>query len=300
MRKDIQFKTEDGVTLRGWHYLPDGRRGKVPTIVMAHGFSAVKEMYLDRFAEAFAAAGLGSVVFDNRNFGASDGEPRQEIDPWRQVRDYRDAITYAETVEETDADRIGIWGSSYSGGHVLVVGAIDRRVKCVVAQVPLASGHGNARRLIRADYLGSVQKLFEDDRRARMAGGAPGMIPVVAEDPAAPSALPTPDSWTWFTETGKSRAPSWKNEVTLRSVEMFTEYEPGSYASFISPTPLLMVVALGDVLTVADLALAAYETALEPKRLVTLSGAHFDAYVKDFDSASKPAVEWFSQHLASK
>jgi hypothetical protein len=45
----------------------------------------------------------------------------------------------------------------------------------------------------------------------------------VAEDPAAPSALPTPDSWTWFIETGKSRAPSWKNEVTLRSVEMFTE-----------------------------------------------------------------------------
>ena len=72
MRKDIEFKTEDGVTLRGWHYLPDGRRGKVPTIVMAHGFSAVKEMYLDRFAEAFAAAGLGSVVFDSRNFGASD------------------------------------------------------------------------------------------------------------------------------------------------------------------------------------------------------------------------------------
>ena len=58
MRKDIEFKTEDGVTLRGWHYLPDGRRGKVPTIVMAHGFSAVKEMYLDRFAEAFAAGGL--------------------------------------------------------------------------------------------------------------------------------------------------------------------------------------------------------------------------------------------------
>src|SRR5271167_4250398 len=110
MRKDIEFKTEDGVTLRGWHYLPDGRRGKVPTIVMAHGFSAVKEMYLDRFAEAFAAAGLGAVVFDNRNFGASDGEPRQEIDPWRQVRDYRDAITYAETLPETDADRIGIWG----------------------------------------------------------------------------------------------------------------------------------------------------------------------------------------------
>src|SRR5262249_33460852 len=62
---------------------------------MAHGFSAVKEMYLDRFAEAFAAGGLGALVFDNRNFGASDGEPRQHVDPWQQVRDYRDAITFA-------------------------------------------------------------------------------------------------------------------------------------------------------------------------------------------------------------
>src|SRR5271169_6844445 len=93
MRKDVEFKAQDGVTLKAWHYLPDQRSGKVPTIVMAHGFSAVKEMYLDKFAEVFAAAGLGALVFDNRNFGASGGEPRKEIDPWEQVRDYRDAIT---------------------------------------------------------------------------------------------------------------------------------------------------------------------------------------------------------------
>ena len=132
MRKDIEFKTQDGVTLRGWHYLPDKRAGKCATVVMAHGYSAVKEMYLDKFAESFTSAGLAAIVFDNRNFGASDGQPRQEIDPQKQISDYRDAITYAETLAETDPARIGIWGSSYSGGHVLVVGAIDRRVKCVV------------------------------------------------------------------------------------------------------------------------------------------------------------------------
>src|SRR5919204_1684873 len=114
MRKDIGFKTEDGVTLRGWLYLPDRTAGPVPTVVMAHGFSAVKEMYLDRFAEVFAAGGLNVLVFDNRCFGASDGEPRQEIDPWAQVRDYRHAITYLYTVPEVDPGRIGIWGSSYS------------------------------------------------------------------------------------------------------------------------------------------------------------------------------------------
>ena len=156
MRKDVAFNTEDGITIRAWHYVPEEQRGKVPTIVMAHGFSAVKEMYLDWFAEAFAAAGLASVVFDNRNFGASDGSPRQEVDPWQQVRDYRDAITYAETLKETDPERVGIWGTSYSGGHVLAVGALDRRVKCVVSQVPLVSGPENARRLIRhASLLGA-------------------------------------------------------------------------------------------------------------------------------------------------
>src|SRR6266566_5155515 len=299
LRQDIEFNAE-GTTLRGWLYTPDAGVRPFPTIVMVHGFSAVKEMYLDSFAQVFADAGLGALVFDNRNFGASDGEPRQELGPWQQVSDYRDAITFAETLPETDPARIGIWGSSYSGGHVMVVGAIDRRVKCVVAQVPLASGHDNARRLIRADYLAGVQQMFADDRRARMAGKPPAMIPVVAEDPAAPSALPTPDSWKWFTETGRSRAPSWKNEVTLRSVEMFTEYEPGSYAAFISPTPLMMVVALGDALTVADLALGAYERALEPKRLVTLPGGHFDAYVKDFEASAGPATEWFTQHLLAE
>jgi uncharacterized protein len=297
MRKNIAIKTEDGITLRGWHYLPEQARGAVPTIVMAHGFSAVKEMYLDKFAEGFAAAGLASVVFDNRNFGASEGEPRQEIDPWRQVRDYREAITYAETLPETDRNRIGIWGSSYSGGHVLVVGAIDRRVKCVVSQVPLASGHRTIQRLVRADMIAQMQAMFAEDRRNRFEGKPPTMVPVVGEDPMAPSALPTPDSWKWFTETGRSRAPGWRNEVTLRTLEMLSEYEPATYIANISPTPLLMVVALQDHLAVADLALAAYERALEPKRLVTLPGGHFEAYVEAFDAASGAATEWFRSHL---
>jgi dienelactone hydrolase len=296
MRTDVEFDAE-GTTLRGWLYVPDGASGPVPTVVMAHGFSAVKEMYLDRFAEAFGEAGLGALVFDNRNFGASDGEPRQEIDPWEQVRDYRDAITYATTLPEVDAERIGIWGSSYSGGHVLVVGAIDRRVRCVACQVPLISGHRNARRIVRSDFIAAVGGMFDDDRAARYAGGAPAMIPVVDADPMAPSALPTADSYEWFTETGATRAPSWRNEVTLRSVEMCWEDEPGAYIQGVSPTPLLMVVAAGDHLTVCVLAIEEYEQAREPKKLVVLSGGHFDAYVADFAAASGAAAGWFTEHL---
>lgn len=297
MRSDIEFKTEDGVTLRGWFYRPDKASGRLPTIVMAHGFSALKENYLDKYAEVYAAAGLNALVFDNRNFGASGGEPRQHIDPWRQVNDYRDAITYAATRPDVDENAIGVWGSSYSGAHVLVLGAIDRRIKCVASQVPLISGHRNARRLIRADIIAAVQGMFVEDRKARLAGQPRGMIAVVSNDPAVPCALPTPDSYEWFTETHKLRAPAWKNEVTLQSVELFTEYEPGAYIEYVSPTPLLMVVAAGDHLTVADEAIAAYNRALEPKQLVLLKGGHFDAYVKDFAAASGAARDWFARHL---
>jgi fermentation-respiration switch protein FrsA (DUF1100 family) len=297
-RRDIEFNAE-GVTLRGWFYQGEGASGRAPTVVMAHGFSAVKEMYLDSFAEVFAAAGLNALVFDNRNFGASDGEPRQEIDPWQQVRDYRHAITYAGTLDEVDATRIGVWGSSYSGAHALVVGAIDRRVKAVVAQVPLVSGSANIAELVRADFRAGFREMFDADRAARFAGDPPAMVPVVAEDPLAPSALPTPDSWTWFSETGKTRAPSWRNEVTLRTVEMLGEYEPGSYIRRISPTPLLLVVAREDHLTPAHLAIEAYEQAREPKKLVIIPGGHFDAYVDSFEEFSTPERDFFVEHLSA-
>jgi fermentation-respiration switch protein FrsA (DUF1100 family) len=295
-RRDVAFDAE-GVTLRGWFHPAENTSGRRPTVVLAHGFSAVKEMYLDAFAEVFAAAGLNALVFDNRCFGASDGEPRQEIDPWQQVRDYRHAITYASTLDDVDSTRIGVWGSSYSGGHVFVVGAIDRRVKAVVAQVPMVSGSANVAELVRADFRAGFREQFDADRAARFAGDPPAMVPVVAEDPLAPSALPTPDSWLWFTETGKTRAPTWRNEVTLRTVEMLGEYEPGTYIGRISPTPLLMIVARDDHLTPAHLAIDAYEHARQPKELVILPGGHFDAYTSAFDAASGPARDWFVEHL---
>ena len=297
MRQDIAFNAE-GATLRGWLYTPETGQGPFPTVVMAHGFSAVKEMYLDSYAEVFARAGLAALVFDNRCFGASDGEPRLEIDPGAQVRDYRHAITYARTRREVDRERIGVWGSSYSGGHALVLGAIDRRIRCVVSQVPLISGYRDILRLVRADNIAPLRALFDQDREARFAGQAPQMVPVVTNDPMGTAALPTADSYDWFIQTGQTRAPAWKNEVTVRTLELLMEYEPGSYIERISPTPLLMLIAAQDHLAVADEAFAAFNRALEPKRLVVLPGGHFEAYVgPGFQQASQAACDWFTQHL---
>lgn len=295
-QQDIEFDAE-GTTIRGWFFPAAGTTGKAPTVVMAHGFTAVKEMELDRYAEVFSANGLNVLVHDHRGFGDSDGTPRQEIDPWAQIRDYRHAITYASTLDGVDPQRIGVWGSSYSGGHALVVGAIDRRVTAVVSQVPLISGYDNYRALVRADFIDSYQTLFDTDRANRFAGKEPATVPVVAANPMDPAALPSPDSWTWFTETSKNRAPNWKNEVTVRSLEMMTEYNPIDYIAKIAPTPLLLMPAHNDVVAPTTFTLRAYEEAREPKKLTILPGGHYDAYGPGFETSSNAALEWFLTHL---
>ncbi|OJU15262.1 MAG: acetylxylan esterase [Afipia sp. 62-7] len=295
MRTDIEFNA-DGTILRGWHYVPDQGQGPFPTVIMAHGSAALKEQYLDRYAEVFAAAGLASIVYDHRNFGASDGNVRQEIDPVLQMRDYRNAITFALTLPNVDPDRIGAWGTSLSGGHVLMLAALDGRGKCVVAQVPPISGGAGALRRTRADHMAASRARFDEDRKNRFAGKPPGTMPLVAQDPTVACFNGGADAWEFFQESLKV-APNRKNEVTLRSAEMLREYEPGSYIERISPTPLLMIVGNRDVLTATDLALQAYNRALEPKKLVLFEGGHYDPYVKLFSISSSAARDWFVTHL---
>ena len=147
MRQDVTFLSE-GLKCAGWLYLRDDLRSgeRRPAIIMAHGFSAVKEMYLDAFAERFVAAGFVTLVFDYRYQGASEGEPRGRITPAEQHEDYRNAITWVSLRPEVDASRIGVWGSSYSGAHVLHLAAFDKRIKAAVSQVPLVNGMQNAQR----------------------------------------------------------------------------------------------------------------------------------------------------------
>jgi len=151
LRGDVEFGGFDGTVLRGWWYPPEGPE-LAPAVAIAHGFSAVKEMVLDRYAEDFREAGLGVLVYDNRNLGASDGEPRQQIDPWGQVRDYRSAIEWLAARPDVDAGRIGLWGSSFSGGEVIVVAACDERVKAAIANVPFAGLPGTDYGDTRARY----------------------------------------------------------------------------------------------------------------------------------------------------
>ncbi|NMN98386.1 alpha/beta hydrolase [Antrihabitans stalactiti] len=297
-REDIEFSA-DNVTLRGWFYPAEGVDTRAPVIVMVHGLSAVKEMYLDEYAESFSRAGLNVLVYDHRNFGASDGAPRQHIDSIVQARDLRHAITYATEREDVDPDRVGIWGSSHGGGLVLSVAAVDRRVRAVVAQVPFISGSGQLKRLVRPDFLPTVRTQLDSERRNIFHGGEPTLMPAVAADPLAPALMSSAESWEFFTTAAQDRAPSWRNEVTLSSLERIIEFEPGDGIHRISPSPLLMIVADQDISAYAELAFEAYERALEPKQLVVLSCGHFDVYTGSaFETSSKAAREHFVRALA--
>jgi fermentation-respiration switch protein FrsA (DUF1100 family) len=296
MRTDITFASE-GTTCRGWLYLPDDRAtaDRVPAVVMAHGFSAVKEMRLDRFAEVFAAAGLASVVFDYRGLGASDGEPRQDLDPYAQLRDYRNAISFARRRPEIDADRIGVWGSSYSGGHALMLGAWDRRLRAVVAQVPLIDAWEWMTRALGPAMRDAFVGETIAERERLYDGAAPRMVPVVG---APDAALGTPDAAEWF-EKMAALAPTWRNEVTARSWERIFEYSPLRWIDRIAPTPLLVVAAEQDVICPIDLVREAFARAGDPKKLVVLPVGHFDPYEAPcFADASRAAADWFATHLA--
>jgi len=125
--------------------------------------------------------------------------------------------------------------------------------------------------------MADLEARFEADRQARAGGSAAAMIPVVVADShISESALPTPDSFTFF--AGLEETTCWKNEVTLRSIELMRAYAPHHMIEHISPTPMLMVVADRDILTAADLSLKAFAKALEPKELLLLNGGHFEAY----------------------
>ncbi|WGS19209.1 MULTISPECIES: alpha/beta hydrolase [unclassified Bradyrhizobium] len=294
-RMKVEFPSCN-VMLRGLLLVPVKREGTLPGIVMAPGMSGVKEGSIYKYAEFFARGGFVVLAYDNINFGESEGEPRQEADPVLQRRGYRDAITFLSLRPEVDGGRIGIWGTSYSGGHVLEVAAHDRRVKCVVSQSGFSSGFQNFLRRVQPQQRNEVLAAQDADREARFLGQKPATIKAVSDDPAEPCAMPGQAAYSYFMDQAK-QAPNWKNELTLRSLDLLRGLENGAFTPYIMPTPLLMILSLDDELVPPDLSLRAYEAALQPKKLVLVPGNHFVPYAEEFGLTSNSARDWFTRHL---
>jgi fermentation-respiration switch protein FrsA (DUF1100 family) len=295
VREKVSFNSK-GLQCKGWLYVPDDMQGKkVPAIVMAHGLSAVKEQSLLDYASQFAAAGFATLVFDYRFFGESEGEPRCQLFPLEMVEDYRNAITWLSDQPEVDADRIGIWGTSFSGGYVLYTGSFDPRVKAVVAQVPHVSGprsrFSRSRERWQEDAMAMTERRVERYRTGRVS-----YIKVVAPEGEA-CIIPGKSAYDFFVGSQEA-APNWRNHLTRESLEKMREFDPAGYVDLMAPTSLLLIAAERDELIPLDAVKQVYERAADPKGLEVLPTTHFEIYYEPWLSkAAEAAIDWFKRYL---
>jgi len=299
LRTDVEFPDDRGNTLRGWLYLPEGpEAGPLPGVVMAHGFSATKEMALDAYAEIICGGGIAVLVYDHAHLGASDGEPRQLIDPWIQTRGYIAAIDWLTERPEVDADRLGAWGSSFSGGHVLVLGALDGRVRAVAANVSFV---GMARESGGAEERYVAMRAALDETTDRPVGRVVGPIAPVegpGSSPGGPVAMPQPEASEWFLTEGGRPPARWRNEVwTPDPATAPAVWDPAAAVPHLRGATLF-VVAEEDANAPPEDAYAAFAMAPAPKELVVVEGHHFVPYRGDaLVEAATAARDFFRRWL---
>lgn len=298
--EDVVFPSE-GAALRGLLYLPEQTGSRPPIIIMTHGTTATVRMVADRYAERFSAAGVAVLLYDHRNLGQSGGEPRDEINPWVQCRGYLDAINFVESLSTVDATRIAIWGDSYSAGEVILVGAIDDRVKAIVAQCPVCGAEVPSHEANRANFETIRETLLRGD-----VSGSPettiGPMPVVSSDQAGtPSLLPPIQAFRWFIDYGGRAGTYWNNRVTRCIPETPIPYSPALCAPYVR-APILMMVAPEDEMIHAnyDVARFAYDLMPEPKEWYDIRDGHFGLLYypgEVFEEATSRQIEFLQTWL---
>ncbi len=287
--------------LRGVLLLPEARNSKPPVVIMAHGTSATIHMVADKYAESFCRAGLAVLLYDHRNFGGSGGEPRQQINPWIQCRGYRDAINFAEALDDIDPDRIALWGDSYTGGQVIVVGAIDERVKAIAAQCPVCGTEPPSLDPDRANFE-VIRDTFISGDVGGSAETTTGPMPVVSFDQAdTPSLLKPTQAFRWFIDYGGRPGSRWSNSVTRVLPATRIAYNPVLCAPFVN-APMLMMVAPDDEMVHANYSVArlAFDLMPDPKEWYDIPGGHFGLLYHPsalFDEATRVQSAFYKRRL---
>jgi uncharacterized protein len=300
-RADAEFPS-GGETCAAWHYAGEGDgfatdRGRA-CVVMAPMLGGTRDCGLEPFAEAFAEAGLDVLLFDYRNFGASTGEPRQLAWPPRHRDDYRAAVALARGLEGVDPNRIVLWGTSWSGGHVVYVAAEDPRIAAVLCQNPDLDGIRSLREISRyADwsqllqlYLRALKDVVEIVRRR-----PPNMIPVVAS-PGQVAAMASADAEPGYLSIA---GPSWRNEITARAA--FAEYSNRAITRMNRiQCPILVQIADRDQVASPSGARAAAWRAKGRVEVREYPCAHFDIYLGEWrERAIADQLGFLRRHFAA-
>jgi pimeloyl-ACP methyl ester carboxylesterase len=273
VRRDLRFACGDD-TCAGWLYVP-AAPARPTVVVMAGGFAGTRDVALPAFAEAFAEHGFAAFVFDYRCFGASGGAPRQLVDPWRQLDDWRAALAFVRGRDDVDGSAPILWGTSQGAGHALLIAAETPSVRALLLQAPqvdtdvegeaAAASPGWIARILFTAWGDLIQSAWSDEALTVPAMAKPGEFGMLV-DQAAYDAFVTlvpPDS-------------TYRNEVAARSILTYDEYNPATAIERLS-MPVLVIASRADRFTpfsaVEDLARRAPQVVVE-----TFEGDHFDIY----------------------
>ncbi len=295
--KSVSFRqsrsdfTSGGVRCAADLYLPDSK-GPPPVIIMGNGFAAERSFILPAYAEYFAGQGMAVFLFDYRSFGDSEGEPRQLVNPRHHLDDWQAAINHVRSLQSVDSERIALWGSSYSGGHVVVKAATSPGITAIVSQVPFADALGAIREIGVGKILGFSFQGFRDVLR-ELTGRSPYYIKIVGK-PGDSAFFTQPGSYDGYMSVIPKES-SWENKIPAR-LFLLPPYRPIKYAPKVS-CPALMVIAEKD--TLASAAMQEKMAALLPKgEIIRYPIGHFDIYKgKDFEKAVQSQTSFLKKYL---
>lgn len=294
-REDVEFHSETHIC-RAWLYRQLNSGRAKPCVVMAHGFGGTRDAGLEPYARKFAEAGYVVLLFDYRHFGASDGEPRQLFSVKRQLQDWASAITFARSLPGVDPARIALWGTSFSGGHVIVAAANDGQVAAVSAQCPMMDALAALRSYVSYAGFGMFIKLgglgMLDQLKA-MLGLSPAYVPLVAPQ----GQLAAMSSYDSISGYGAITPPHWRNQTCARYALTISAYRPIAYAGKLT-CPVLIQVCMHDSLVPASAAIATAHRIGAKAELKQYDCGHFDIYVgENYESASSEQIAFFNRAL---
>ncbi|MFN8070356.1 MAG: alpha/beta fold hydrolase [Mycobacterium sp.] len=290
-RSDVEF-TSDGVVCRAWLYTPD-RPGPHPIIVMAHGLGGVRDMRLDAFAERFTTTGYACLVFDYRYFGASDGQPRQLLDIKSQLTDWAAAIGYARSRGDLDPSRIVLWGTSFSGGHVIATAARDHGIAAAIAQCPFTDGIASASAMYPITSAKVTVMGIADVIAHKL--GRPAIMVDLAGPPLSAALMTAPDAMPGYLALAAAGSAH-RNEVAARVALQIPLHRPGLQTGDIQ-CPILFCVCETDSVAPAKATLQHARRA--PRGEVRLyREGHFDIYRGDaFEKVVADQIAFLHHHV---
>jgi dipeptidyl aminopeptidase/acylaminoacyl peptidase len=292
MKRAVEFYSE-GFKLVGDVYIPDGLPSgeQRAAVLLCHGYTGVKDLYLPDNAKTLNDAGYVVMTFDYKGWGESEGT-RSRLAPYSRVADVQAAMTYLSIQPEADADRIGLYGTSYGGATVSWAGAVDQRAKCIVSVVGIGHGARWMSRVRRVDEWVDLKERSKEDREKRATTGQ--------SDYVDRSEILLPDRQSAELAAAARRLnPAAVGTIPLEYVDDTIGFNPEWIVNKISPRPILFITSEDDRLVLPEESEQLYAHAGEPKKLVVLKGyGHYEVYSEPaFSEVMGETLEWYGKYL---